>query len=128
MPSFTGTKVFEDYSLAELATYIDWTPFFSSWQLAGKFPAILEDEIVGKEATKLYEDAQVMLKKIIDEKWLTAKAVIGIYPANTVNDDSIELYESNKRDRVKTTLHHLRQQVKKAPGQPNLALMGLCSG
>ncbi len=122
MPSFTGTKVFEDYSLAELATYIDWTPFFSSWQLAGKFPAILEDEIVGKEATKLYEDAQVMLKKIIDEKWLTAKAVIGIYPANTVNDDSIELYESNKRDRVKTTLHHLRQQVKKAPGQPNLAL------
>ena len=122
LPSFTGTRVFEDYDLAELATYIDWTPFFSSWQLAGKFPAILEDEIVGKEATKLYADAQVMLKKIIDEKWLTARAVVGIYPANTVNDDSIEIYESNIRDRVKTTLHHLRQQVKKAPGQPNLCL------
>ncbi|MEM6318288.1 MAG: methionine synthase [Bacteroidota bacterium] len=122
MPSFTGTRVFDNYSLEELAAYIDWTPFFSSWQLAGKFPAILEDEIVGKEATQLYADAQVMLKKIIDEKWLTAKAVVGIYPANTVNEDSIEVYESNKRDQVKATLHHLRQQVKKAPGRPNECL------
>jgi 5-methyltetrahydrofolate--homocysteine methyltransferase len=121
-PTFTGTRVFEDDDLKELSAYIDWTPFFSSWQLAGKFPAILEDEIVGKEATKLYEDAQKMLQQIIDEKWLTAKAVIGIYPANTVNSDSIEIYESNIRDSVKTTFHHLRQQVKKAPGQPNLAL------
>ncbi|MEM1121374.1 MAG: methionine synthase [Bacteroidota bacterium] len=121
-PSFTGTRVFDNYPLEELADYIDWTPFFSSWQLAGKFPAILEDEIVGKEATKLFEDAKVMLQQIIDEKWLTARAVIGIYPANTVNDDSIEIYESNKRDNVKATLHHLRQQVKKAPGRANECL------
>lgn len=121
-PESLGVQVFNDYSLKELSRYIDWTPFFSSWQLAGKFPAILTDEIVGKEATKLYEDAQRMLQKIIDEKWLTAKAIVGIFPANTVNDDSIELYEDDERTKIKASLHHLRQQVKKAPGQPNLCL------
>ena len=121
-PNFIGTKVFENYSLEELSQYIDWTPFFSSWQLKGKFPAILKDDIVGKEATKLYHDAQKMLRQIIDEKWLTARAIIGLYPANTVHDDSIEIYEDSTRKKVKIRLHHLRQQVKKAPGQPNIAL------
>ncbi len=126
-PTFTGTKVFENYPLEELKQYIDWTPFFSSWQLKGKFPTILKDEIVGKEATKLYEDAQKMLHQIIEEKWLTARAVIGLYPANTVDDDSIEVYESAIRTTTKASLHHLRQQVKKAPGQPNLCLADFCA-
>ncbi len=121
-PNFLGTKVFVNYSLKELREYIDWTPFFSSWQMAGKFPAILEDKIVGEEATKLYNDAQVMLDQIIEEKWLTAKAVVGIFPANTVDDDDIEIYVTNTRNTVNVKLNQLRQQVKKAPGQPNIAL------
>ncbi len=121
-PNFLGTKVFVNYSLKELREYIDWTPFFSSWQMAGKFPAILEDKIVGKEATKLYNDAQTMLDQIIEEKWLTAKAVVGIFPANTVNDDDIEIYVTDTRNTVNVKLNQLRQQVKKAPGQPNIAL------
>ena len=121
-PKLVGRRVFKNYDLEELREYIDWTPFFSSWQLAGKFPAILEDEIVGKEATKLYNDAQEMLDKIIAEEWLTANAIVGIYAANTVNDDDIEIYTTPSRNTVQTTLHHLRQQVKKAPGQPNIAL------
>ena len=121
-PNFEGIKVFNNYSLTELRDYIDWTPFFASWQMAGKFPAILTDEIVGTEASKLYDDAQRMLDQIIKEGWLTAKAVIGIFPANTVDDDDIELYTSASRTTVRTKLHHLRQQVKKAPGQPNYAL------
>ena len=121
-PNFLGTKVFVNYSLKELREYIDWTPFFSSWQMAGKFPAILEDKIVGVEATKLYNDAQVMLDQLIEEKWLTAKAVVGIFPANTVADDDIEVYVTNTRNTVNVKLNQLRQQVKKAPGQPNIAL------
>lgn len=120
-PKFTGTKVFEEYSLEELAKFIDWTPFFQTWELAGRFPAILEDEVVGLEATKLYADAKAVLQKIIDEKWLTAKAVIGIWPANAVGDD-IELYTDETRTTVLETIHTLRQQNKKAPGQPNYAL------
>jgi 5-methyltetrahydrofolate--homocysteine methyltransferase len=120
-PKFTGTKVFEEYSLEELAKFIDWTPFFQTWELAGRFPAILEDEVVGVEATKLYADAKVVLQKIIDEKWLTAKAVIGIWPANAVGDD-IELYTDETRTTVLETIHTLRQQNKKAPGQPNYCL------
>lgn len=120
-PKFTGTKVFEDYSLEELAKFIDWTPFFQTWELAGRFPAILEDEVVGAEATKLYADAKAVLQRIIDEKWLTAKAVIGIWPANAVGDD-IELYTDETRTTVLETIHTLRQQNKKAPGQPNYAL------
>lgn len=121
-PQFIGTKLFADYDLAELVDYIDWTPFFSSWQLKGKFPAIFKDEYVGIEAQKLYNDAQKMLQRIIKEKWLTAKAVIGFYPANSINDDDLELYKDENGEEVVAILHHLRQQLQKAPGQPNFCL------
>jgi 5-methyltetrahydrofolate--homocysteine methyltransferase len=117
-PSFLGTKIFDNYDLEELSKYIDWTPFFSSWQLAGKFPAILTDEIVGEECTKLFHDAQSMLRRIIDEKWLTARAVVGFYEANSINDDDIALNVDGKT----VNLHHLRQQNQKAPGQFNYCL------
>lgn len=120
-PKFIGTKEFTDYSLEELSRFIDWTPFFQTWELAGRFPAILEDEVVGAEATKLYADAQDILKKMIAGKWITANAVIGLWPANSVGDD-IELYTDETRTTVLTTIHTLRQQNKKAPGQPNYAL------
>jgi 5-methyltetrahydrofolate--homocysteine methyltransferase len=120
-PQFLGTKVFENYDLAELRRYIDWTPFFQAWELHGKYPAILTDEIVGVEATKLFNDAQKMLDQIIDNQWLTAKAVIGFFPANSVGDD-IELYVDENDEEVVATLHHLRQQNQKAPGQPNYCL------
>ncbi len=122
VPKETGIKVFEDYDLAELAKYIDWTPFFSSWQMKGKYPQIFEDHIVGKEAKKLYDDAQVMLQKIISEKWLTAKGVIGLFPANAINDDDIEVYNDEEKTLVKEVLRNLRQQRKKAPGLPNISL------
>ncbi len=121
-PSFTGIKVFDDYSTEELAAYIDWTPFFSSWQLRGKYPAIFEDEVVGVEAKKLFNDAQSILRRIIDENWLTAKGVIGFFPANAINDDDIELYANDERDEVKAVLRNLRQQRQKAPGQSNYSL------
>ena len=121
-PTKLGIQVFEDYSLEEISNYIDWTPFFSSWQLAGKFPAILEDKIVGVEAKKLYNDARSLLRRIIDEKWLTAKAVIGLFPANSINNDDLEVYEGDERNAVKVVLHNLRQQRKKAPGQANYCL------
>jgi len=121
-PSFTGVKVFDNYSLEELSEYIDWTPFFSSWQLRGKYPVIFEDEVVGAEAKKLFNDAQSMLRRIIDEKWLTARGVIGFFPANSVNDDDIELYEGEDRKEVLDVLRNLRQQRQKAPGQFNLSL------
>jgi 5-methyltetrahydrofolate--homocysteine methyltransferase len=120
IPKHLGIKVFDNISLEEISAYIDWTPFFSSWQLAGKFPAILEDEVVGQEAQKLYNDARSLLRRIIDEKWLEARAVIGLFAANSVNDDDIEIY-NNKNERF-ATLCHLRQQVQKAPGQPNFCL------
>jgi 5-methyltetrahydrofolate--homocysteine methyltransferase len=122
VPAQPGIHVFDDYSLEELAAYIDWTPFFASWQLAGKFPAILDDEVVGKEATKLYHDAQAMLRQIIDEKWLQAKAVIGLFPANTIEDDLIAVYANEDRSEVLAELCHLRQQTQKAPGRPNMSL------
>jgi 5-methyltetrahydrofolate--homocysteine methyltransferase len=122
VPKALGTQVFEDYSLEELSEYIDWTPFFSSWQLAGKFPAILEDEIVGVEAKKLYNEARSMLRSIIDEKWLQAKAIIGLFPANAISDDDIEVYENEERSEPLVTLHNLRQQRQKAPGQANNSL------
>ena len=121
-PTFTGIKVFENYSLEELAKYIDWTPFFSSWQLKGKYPAIFENERVGVEAKKLFDDAQVMLQNIIKGKWLTARGVIGIFPANAINDDDIEVYNSDDRTEVQSVLRNLRQQRQKAPGQPNISL------
>ncbi len=121
-PQVQGIQVIEDYSIEELTHYIDWTPFFSSWQMSGKFPAILEDETVGIEAQKLYNDARSMLRRIIDENWLQAKAVFGIFPANTVDDDNIEIYADEARTQVQHTLYNLRQQRQKAPGQPNLSL------
>ncbi|WP_407656669.1 methionine synthase [Kangiella sediminilitoris] len=120
-PSFLGTKVFDDYPLEDLLDRIDWTPFFRSWQLAGKFPKILKDEVVGETATKLYEDAQAMLKTIIDEKWLTARAVIGFFPANSTGDD-IEVYSDEDRAEVSYKLHHLRQQKQTRKGKFNHCL------
>jgi 5-methyltetrahydrofolate--homocysteine methyltransferase len=120
-PSFLGTKVFETYDLAELRACIDWTPFFQSWELAGRYPKILDDAVVGEEARKLFDDAQAMLDKIVNEQWLTAKAVIGFYPANSINDDDIELYADEQRNEVKMTLHHLRQQLAKTD-RPNMCL------
>jgi 5-methyltetrahydrofolate--homocysteine methyltransferase len=117
-PSFLGIKSFDDYSLAEISEYIDWTPFFHAWELAGKYPKILDDEVVGEEATTLFNDAQKMLKQIVDEKWLRARAVIGFFPANSVGDD-IEVYEDDERAEVRTVLHHLRQQMAKPSDRPN---------
>jgi 5-methyltetrahydrofolate--homocysteine methyltransferase len=120
-PGFTGNKVFDNYDLGEIATYIDWTPFFHSWELKGSYPKIFNDPVRGEEAKKLFDDAQVMLKKIISEKWLTARAVIGIYPAHAVNDDDIEVvYENGSTN--KYTFHSIRQQTKKPAGQYNVAL------
>jgi len=151
-PKFLGTKVFKDYDLAEIAKYIDWTPFFQTWQLSGKYPKIFDDETVGKEARKLYDDAQAMLKKVIIEKSLQAKAVVGFYPANSIVDDIVlhnfESYEYNSAgqgalkniayrilsekavsengDLIENPplaiLHQLRQQNLKAQNLPNLCL------
>ncbi|MDC0230678.1 methionine synthase [Aureispira] len=121
-PNFTGIKTFTDFDLNILKNYIDWTPFFTSWQLRGKYPAILEDELTGVEATKLFNDAQDLLKRIINEKWLIANAVIGFFPANSVDDDDIEVYTNETRSEVAYKLCHLRQQRKKAPGQYNYSL------
>lgn len=120
-PNQIGKQQFVSYSLSELINYIDWTPFFQTWELHGKFPAILTDELVGKEATKLYQDAQGMLQKIVEENWLTAKAVIGLFPANSVGDD-IEIYSDESRNNVVYTQRSLRQQTQKVAGQPNFAL------
>ena len=117
-PKKLGITVFNDYSLDEIAAYIDWTPFFQTWELAGRFPNILEDKVVGKEATSLYNDAKEMLSKIISEKWLTAKAVVGIWKANSIDDD-IEVRDQQNNT---TILHTLRQQSKKANNVSNLAL------
>lgn len=121
-PNVMGKQVFDDYPLDKLVDRIDWTPFFRSWELHGKYPKILEDKVVGEEAVKLFADGQAMLKKIIDEKWLTAKAVIGLFPANSVNDDDIELYTDESRDDVLMTTHHLRQQLERVGGNNNFAL------
>jgi 5-methyltetrahydrofolate--homocysteine methyltransferase len=119
-PSFTGTKTFHEHELSEIAAYIDWAPFFIAWELGGRFPDLLTDEVIGKEATKLYNDAKVLLQKIIDEKWLTPHGVIGFWPANSNGVDSVDLYQSNNNSTV--SLEFLRQQIKKAPGQPNFSL------
>jgi len=121
-PTFSGVRVFDAYSLEELTEYIDWTPFFQSWELAGKFPAILQDPVVGEEARKLYNDARSMLRRIIDEGWLQAKAVIGLFPANRTDDDDVAVYMDELRETPIATLHFLRQQRVKAAGQPNLCL------
>jgi 5-methyltetrahydrofolate--homocysteine methyltransferase len=120
-PTKSGLTKFVKYPLEELVDYIDWTPFFQTWELHGRFPNILTDEVVGEEATKLFEDAQNMLKQIIKENWLEARAVIGLFPANSIGDD-IEIYKDDNRDQVLNVQHSLRQQTHKAEGQPNLAL------
>jgi len=122
VPRRLGIQVFHNYSLAELASYIDWTPFFIAWELAGKFPRILEDEVVGKEATRLYQDAKIMLEKIINEKWLSAHGVTGLFPANSIGHDDIEVYVDESRRGILTELHTLRQQTCKPEGQANFAL------
>ena len=122
VPNKLGIETFEDYPLQELAECIDWTPFFIAWELAGKFPRILTDKVVGEEATKLYEDAKEMLNKIVKEKWFSAKGVYGLFPANSIGHDDIEIYTNDKRDGLLVTLHSLRQQTQKPPGQPNFAL------
>jgi 5-methyltetrahydrofolate--homocysteine methyltransferase len=121
-PNQPGIQVISDYDLEALTEFIDWTPFFTSWQLKGKFPDILKDEVVGTEAQKLYNDARSMLRQIIDEKWLTAKAIFGLFPANAIGDESIAVYEDESRSTPTHVLHFLRQQRQKAPGQPNLSL------
>ncbi len=118
MPGFTGTKILEDYPLSEIADYIDWQPFFIAWEMHGKFPAILSDDIIGKEATKLYDDARQLLNKIIEEKWLQAKAVVGFWETIKTAPDTLEIISSDSN----IQLEFLRQQMKKAAGQPNVSL------
>lgn len=117
-PNFIGTKTVE-VELSELVDFIDWTPFFSSWELYGKYPAILTDEVVGEQAKQLFDDAQKMLSQIVSEKWFIAKGILGIFPANTINSDDIELTTDNRQP---TTFLTLRQQSQKTAGAPNIAL------
>ena len=116
-PNFIGTKTIE-VELSELVDFIDWTPFFQSWELHGKFPAILKDEVVGEQSTNLFEDAKKMLQQIVSEKWLTAKGILGIFPSNTINDDDIEVQLPTSNFQLLT----LRQQSQKTSGAPNIAL------
>ena len=121
-PNFIGTKTVE-VELSELVDFIDWTPFFQSWELYGKYPAILTDEVVGEQATNLFDDAQKMLQQIVSEKWFTSKGILGIFPANTVNDDDIAVYaEPETRNSQLATFLTLRQQSQKTAGAPNIAL------
>ena len=121
-PQKLGITEFVNYNLAELVDYIDWTPFFQTWELAGRFPNILTDEVVGEAATKLYEDAKRMLDQIINEKWLEARAVIGLFPASSMNDDDIEIYTDDTRVEVLTVQRTIRQQLKKSDAADNIAL------
>ena len=121
-PKLLGVQKLENYPLDILVDFIDWTPFFQAWELAGRYPKILDDKVVGAEARKLFADAQTMLKKIVKEKWLSANAVFGLFPANTVNSDDIEIYTDEKRNKVAMTWHNLRQQTKKPADIPNYCL------
>ena len=121
-PAFIGRKVLRNFDLAELANYIDWGPLFQVWDLAGSFPQILQDEVVGEAARHVQSDGQAMLKKIIDGRWLTAHGVVAILPANSVNDDDIEIYTDESRAKVALTWHGLRQQTRKPASTPNRAL------
>jgi len=109
-PKFVGRRVFKNVDLAAIAEYIDWGPFFQTWDLAGPFPAILTDEVVGEAASKVFEEGKALLKKIIEGRWLTANGVIALLPANTVNDDDIEIYTDESRSEVAFTYYGLRQQ------------------
>jgi len=120
-PNTPGVTVFEEYDLGELAEYIDWTPFFQTWELAGRYPDILNDEIVGEEATKTFQDAQNLLKKIINEKWIQAKGVIGFFPAKSIDED-VHIFDSETYENPIACFHFLRQQQEKAKNQPNYCL------
>jgi 5-methyltetrahydrofolate--homocysteine methyltransferase len=120
-PAITGIKVIDQFPLQKLVEYVDWTPFFQTWELAGRYPDILEDEVVGTQAQTLFHDAQEMLKQIIAEYWLIARAVIGFFPANSDGDDIILYVDDTRKDRLEV-LHHLRQQNIKAPGRANYCL------
>jgi 5-methyltetrahydrofolate--homocysteine methyltransferase len=122
-PTFTGTKVLENHSLKEIAEYIDWQPFFIAWEMHGKFPQILTDPVIGTEATKLYNDAKKLLQQVINEKWLSAKGVVGFWETKKTGTDTVEV--KNQKSKIK--LEFLRQQVKKTEGQPNLSLADFIS-
>jgi 5-methyltetrahydrofolate--homocysteine methyltransferase len=121
-PSELGVQVFRDVSISILKQYIDWTPFFSTWMLKGRYPDIFQDKFVGEEAKKLHDDALDLLSELELHRTMKAHGVIGLFPANTVEDDTVEIYTDASRSEVKTRFHHLRQQIKKASGQPNISL------
>lgn len=121
-PSFLGNRYFNNYSLGEIRKYIDWTPFFQTWMLKGKYPKIFENKTIGKEAKKLFDDANAMLDKVVAENLLKANAVVGFYPAARVGSDDVEIYSSESRSEVLKTFHFLRQQGKKGNGIPNISL------
>ncbi|MCC7256768.1 MAG: methionine synthase [Gammaproteobacteria bacterium] len=122
VPRHPGVQVFDPLPLATLAGYIDWMPFFNAWEFSGRFPDLLSDPVVGEAASALYRDARAMLEKIIEENWLTARAVIGLFPANALGDDDIAVYADEARGEPLAVLHHLRQQRAKPDGQPHLCL------
>ncbi|MCR9104685.1 MAG: methionine synthase [Gammaproteobacteria bacterium] len=122
VPSFLGTRIYDNYPLENLIDTIDWTPFFITWELSGKYPAILQDPVVGEQATELFSDARKMLQRIVDEKLLTARAVVGFWPAARTASDDITVYSDESRSEVLATLHHLRQQTARPEGQPNASL------
>ncbi|MBA2441083.1 MAG: methionine synthase [Rubrobacter sp.] len=122
-PNFTGVKTFEDYPLEEIRAYIDWTPFFHSWQMKGSYPKIFDDPEKGAEALKLFDDAQELLDRVIEERWLEARAVCGLFPANALPNDDVEVYTDESRTEVLKTFRFLRQQKEKPPGRPNQSLV-----
>ncbi|MGE3891588.1 MAG: methionine synthase [Steroidobacteraceae bacterium] len=122
VPRHLGIKVYEDYPLQDLVNYIDWMPFFNAWEFAGKFPAILTDPVVGEQCSALYKDAQAMLTKVLREHWIKARGVIGLFPANSIGDDDVEIYTDDSRTQVLTTLHFLRQQREKPEGHAHNCL------
>jgi 5-methyltetrahydrofolate--homocysteine methyltransferase len=122
VPSFLGVRAFDDYPLDELLPYIDWMPFFNAWEFTGKFPDILRDPVVGEAASSLYADATRMLRQVVDEKWLRARAVVGFFPANSTGDDDIAVFADDTRHAVKARLHHLRQQKARPQNQPQSCL------
>ncbi|OZI31770.1 methionine synthase [Bordetella genomosp. 10] len=121
-PKYIGRRTFKHYDLAEIAAYLDWTPFFQTWSLFGQYPAILDDKVVGEQARKVLADGQAMLKRIVEGRWLTANGVVGFYPANRVNDEDIEVYADESRERVLFTWRNLRQQGLKREGVSNKCL------
>ncbi len=121
-PDFIGVRSLKNYPLEKIVPYIDWTPFFQAWELSGRYPEILRDSIVGETASSLFRDAQAMLKKIVEQRWLSANAVYGLFPANSVNSDDIEIYADKARTKIAMNYHTLRQQTTKPSGRPNLGL------